>query len=260
MRDYGLPWLEPVALRWMRHFHNGAAATLVPTRELKAFLDGARFRQARLLPRAVDTVLFDPARRDGSWRAGLGAGERAPLVVYVGRIAAEKNLALAVRAFRALQAQRPDARYVWIGNGPLLEPLRRDNPDFVFLGVQRGEALARLFASADLFLFPSRTETFGNVTLEAMASGVPVVAFDYGAAHEHLRDGAHGAAIALDDEAGFVAAAVRIGCDAALAGAMGDAARRAVLDLSPERVASDFDALLADISTRAHAHVDLAAA
>ena len=260
MRDYGLPWLEPVALRWMRHFHNGAAATLVPTRELKAFLDGAGFRRVRLLPRAVDTALFDPARRDGAWRAGLGTGGHAPLVLYVGRIAAEKNLALAVRAFRALQARRPDARYVWVGDGPLLEPLRRENPDFLFLGVRRGEALARLFASADLFLFPSRTETFGNVTLEAMASGVPVVAFDYGAAHEHLRDGEHGAALALDVEAGFVAAAVRIGSDARLARRMGDAGRQAVLGLSPQRVVADFDALLTDISGRSRRHVDLAAA
>ena len=84
---------------------------------------------------------FDPARRDASQRDALGIAPHAPLVIYVGRIAAEKNIALAVRAFRALQAQRPDARYVWIGDGPLLEPLRRENPDFVFLGVQRGEAL-----------------------------------------------------------------------------------------------------------------------
>ena len=260
MRDYGLPWLEPVALRWMRHFHNRAAATLVPTRELKGFLDGAGFRHVRLLPRAVDTALFDPARRDPSQRDALGIDGQSPLVIYVGRIAAEKNLALAVRAFRALQAKRPEARYVWVGDGPMLASLRREHPDFIFLGVQRGEALARLFACADLFLFPSRSETFGNVTLEAMASGVPVVAFDYGAAREHLRDGVHGAALALDDEAGFVSAAVRIGGDMRLARSMGDAARRAVLDLSPERVAANFDALLAGISLQDRGHVDLAAA
>ncbi|MCW5582055.1 MAG: glycosyltransferase family 1 protein, partial [Luteimonas sp.] len=260
MRDYGLRWLGPLALRWMRHFHNGATATLVPTRELKAFLDSAGFRHARLLSRAVDTGLFDPARRDEPWRARLCADDRAPLVIYVGRIAAEKNLALAVRAFRALQARCPGARYAWVGDGPLLEPLRREHPDFLFLGVQRGEALARMFASADLFLFPSRSETFGNVTLEAMASGVPVVAFDYGAAREHLRDGEHGAKPALCDDDGFVSAAVRIGSDLRLARAMGDAARRAVLDLSPECVARDFDELLAQIALRNGNHVDRAAA
>ena len=93
-----------------------------------------------------------------------------------------------------------------------------------------------------------------------MASGVPVVAFDYGAAREHLRDGVHGAALALDDEAGFVSAAVRIGSDSRLARAMGDAGREAVLGLSPQKVVSDFDALLTDISRRSQSHVDLAAA
>src|SRR5690606_13410500 len=99
------------------------------------------------------TKLFDPARRDAALRAELGVGEGAPMLIYVGRIAAEKNLSLAVRAFRMLQARRPDARYVWVGDGPMRETLQRQNPDFVFTGVQRGEALARLFASADLFVF-----------------------------------------------------------------------------------------------------------
>ncbi len=260
MRDYRMPWLEPVALRWMRHFHNRAGATLVPTRELEAFLDGAGFRRVRRLPRAVDTQLFDPARRDAALRAEFGVGEGSPMLVYVGRIAAEKNLALAVRAFRMLQARRPDARYVWVGDGPMREALQRQNPDFVFTGVQRGEALAKLFASADLFVFPSRTETFGNVTLESMASGVPVVAYDYGAAREHLRDGLHGAAIALDDETAFLAAVVRIGSDEDAMRAMGRAARESVLGLSPQRVAEDFDRLLAGLGTEGMRHVDRAAA
>src|SRR5688572_16584997 len=80
MRDYGFPWLEPVAMRWMRHFHNGADATLVPTRELADFLGASGFRDVRLLPRAVDTRLFDPARRDDDLRAGWSAGDDAPVV------------------------------------------------------------------------------------------------------------------------------------------------------------------------------------
>lgn len=260
MRDYGFPWLEPVAMRWMRHFHNGADATLVPTRELAGFLRNAGFRDVRLLPRAVDTRLFDPARRDDALRATWNAGEDTPVVAYVGRIAAEKNLDLAVRAYRALQRERPDARYVWVGDGPVREQLAKDNPDFAFLGVQRGEALARLFASADLFLFPSTTETFGNVTLEAMASGVPTVAYDYGAAREHLRDGIHGASVPLQQESAFIEAAVRIGGDAASRRTMGAAAREAVRRLSPERVAADFDALLSELSGKGKGHARLAAA
>src|SRR5690606_28840352 len=102
-----------------------------------------------------------------------------------------------------LQLAESGARFVFVGDGPERERLARENPDFVFCGVQRGESLARHFASADLFVFPSRSETFGNVTLEALASGVPTVAFDYGAAREHLRDGVHGAAIADGDEDGL---------------------------------------------------------
>ncbi|WP_426805912.1 glycosyltransferase, partial [Stenotrophomonas sp. SrG] len=106
--------------------------------------------------------------------------------------------ALAVTAFRRLQQERPKARFVWVGDGPAREKLAHENPDFLFCGVQRGDALARHFASGDLVLFPSRSETFGNVTLEAMASGVTTVAFDYGAAREHLRTDENG--VAVDDD------------------------------------------------------------
>ena len=247
MRDYRLGWLEPLALRWMRHFHNRAAATLVPTREMKAFLDAAGFKHIRLLPRGVDTTLFDPRRRDEALRTTLGMGADAPLLVHVGRLAAEKNLALALRALRRLQAQRPEARMLWVGDGPLRGALERANPDCLFTGSLRGEALARAFASADLFVFPSRSETFGNVTLEAMASGIATVAFDYGAAREHLRDGLHGAAIPPDDDEAFVAAVARIagGRDAmSTMRTMGARARAAVQGLSPAQVAEDFDRLL----------------
>jgi glycosyltransferase involved in cell wall biosynthesis len=244
MRDYGAAFLEQTALRWMRRFHNRADATLVPTRELQAFLEARGFDNLVRLPRAVDTVLFDPQRRDPALRAAWGIETDTPAVIHVGRIAAEKNLDLAVRAFRALQLVRPGARLVGVGDAPERPRLAREHPDFVFCGVQRGEALARHFASADLFVFPSRSETFGNVTLEALASGVPTVAFDYGAAREHLRDGVHGAAIADGDDAGFIAACVRIGSDGALRAAMGMAAPAAVASLRPERVAADFDAIL----------------
>jgi len=260
MRDYGAAFLQGTALRWMRRFHNGGDATLVPTRELQAFLQAQGFSKVRRLARAVDVMQFDPRLRDEALRAQWGVGPGGFAAVYVGRIAPEKNLDLAVRAFRALQAVRPDARFAWIGDGPAREALERDNPNFVFCGVQRGEALARHFASGDLFVFPSHSETFGNVTLEALASGVPTVAFDYGAAREYLRDGVHGAALADGDDAGFVDAVVRLGSDDVLRGAMRMAARASVADLRPERVAADFDALLQDIAERRKQHDPLAVA
>lgn len=262
MRDYGAAFLAATALRWMRRFHNSADATLVPTRELAEFLASQGFDNVLRLPRAVDTVRFNPGKRDRSLRAQWGLADDGLAAIYVGRIAPEKNLELAVRAFRQLQEamkqdQRPDPRFIWVGDGPAREQLARDNPDFIFCGVQRGESLARHFASGDLFVFPSHSETFGNVTLEAMASGVPTVAFDYGAARETLRDGVHGAAIRDGDDAGFIAACVRLAGNSAQRDAMRHAAREAVSGLRPEQVAADFDAILQALaqarSTHAHA-------
>lgn len=247
MRDYGVPLLEPMALRWMRHFHNSANATLVPTVALHDELKAMGFLHPLRLPRAVDGALFNPSRRDAGLRASWGLGTEDLAVIHLGRIAPEKNLGLAVRAFREIQRRCPTARFVWVGDGPAREQLQKDNPDFVYCGVQRDEALARHFASSDLFLFPSRSETYGNVTLEAMASGVPTVAFDYGAARECLRDGEHGAAVANDSAEGdddFVRAAVRIAADASLRTQMRLAARDAISVLRPEQVAADFDAIL----------------
>ena len=141
-RFYGLGWLTPAVFAWLRHFHAHSAATLVPTQELADFLAERGFSGVRLLRRAVDTQLFDPARRDEALRRGWGLTPDELAVVYVGRIAPEKNLALNVRAFRALQQHCPNARYVWIGDGPARAELAAANPDFVFTGPLRGENLA----------------------------------------------------------------------------------------------------------------------
>lgn len=259
--DYGASLLAPLALRWMRHFHNAGDATLVPTAELATALRADGFDRVERLPRAVDTVRFDPAARDAALRAAWGVAPDGLAVVHVGRVAAEKNLALAVDAFRALQARRPDARFIWVGDGPELPALRAAHPDFVFCGVRRGDDLARHFASADLFLFPSHSETFGNVTLEAMASGVPTVAFRYGAAREHLVHGLHGAAIDERDEDAFVEAACRLAVADDCRREMGRRARDGVRHLRPGQVAADMDALLQRIvDQRASVHARIALA
>jgi glycosyltransferase involved in cell wall biosynthesis len=260
MRDYGVGALESVALRWMRHVHNRADATLVPTEELRTALVEMGFRNVLRLSRAVDTQLFDAAKRDRALRAQWGMDDDGVVVIHVGRIAAEKNLDLAVRAFREIRRHRPDARFVWVGDGPARAQIQAENPDFVFCGIRRGEDLARHFASADLFLFPSRSETYGNVTLEAMASGVPTVAFDYGAARECLRDGEHGATVPDRDgeesrDRAFIAAAIRIAIDTSLRAQMRLAARDAVLGLRPQQVAADFDTILQTLANAGGTHV-----
>jgi glycosyltransferase involved in cell wall biosynthesis len=258
MRDYGMPFLESIALRWMRRFHNGGDATLVPTRELAGFLLAEGFGKVVRLARAVDTQQFNPVRRDLALRKSWGVGENDLVVIYLGRIAPEKNLDLAVLAFRQVQRSRPDARFAWIGDGPARSKLAQEHPDFIFCGLQRGGEVARHFASADLFLFPSHSETFGNTTLEAMASGVATVAFDYGAAREHLRDGIGGAAV--DDDAAFIAAAVRLAVDDDLRRASGQRAAASMQRLHPEQVSADFDALLAGLAESRKTHAPAAIA
>lgn len=258
MRDYGMPFLEGTALRWMRRFHNGGDATLVPTRELADFLQAHSFRKVMRLARAVDTEQFDPSRRDRLLRSSWGLGEGDLAVIYLGRIAPEKNLDLAVRAFRQLQRSRPEARFVWVGDGPARAKLAQEHPDFIFCGLQRGSEVARHFASADLFLFPSHSETFGNTTLEAMASGVTTIAFDYGAAREHLRNGIEGAAV--DSDVDFIAAAVKLADDDTLRQTLAGNAHRAMQALHPEQVAADFDALLAGLADWRKAHASPAIA
>lgn len=252
--DYGAAWLQAAALRWMRRFHNQADATVVPTRELQGFLQEQGFQRVRMLARAVDSQQFDPAHRDPRLREEWGIDGNGFAALYVGRIAAEKNLGLAVKAFRRLQQLRPKARFVLVGDGPARARLQQENPDFLFCGVQRGHALARHFASGDLFLFPSRSETFGNVTLEAMASGVATVAFDYGAAREYLRNGSNGAAVDTDEQ--FIEATLRLASDDAQREALGQQAARDMKRLHPQQVVAEFDALLAELAAtrRLHAH------
>jgi glycosyltransferase involved in cell wall biosynthesis len=252
---YGLGFLTPIVFAYLRRFHNRASATLVPTAELADFLGTNGFRNVRLLRRAVDTELFRPQRRDEALRAEWGLAPNDLAVVHVGRLAPEKNLDLAVRAFRAIQLQQPRARFVIVGDGPARAGLATQHPDIVFAGIRRGDDLARHYASGDVFLFPSLTETFGNVTLEALASGVPVVAFDYGAAHEHIHDPLAGTCVAMGNGDAFTDAAIALAaqvqrCADTHVSSMRDSSRAAVSTLSLSSVATHFAELLGELSLR----------
>jgi glycosyltransferase involved in cell wall biosynthesis len=245
---YGIGLLAPLVRSYLRRFHRRASATLVPTDALARELLALGIDNARLLRRAVDTRLFCPSRRDEGLRREWGIDASTPAVLYVGRLAPEKNLELAVQAFRAIQQQAPHARYVWVGDGPARTALEAAHPDFIFAGVQRGEALARYYASADLFLFPSLSETFGNVILEALAAGLPVVAYAEGAAREHLVDGINGYCVESGRVDAFVEACVRLAENPALIRHMGRAARASIAQLSPDAVIRDFENLLRDMA------------
>lgn len=209
-RHYGLGWLNKTILTYLRKFHNRADLTLVPTETLRKELAAMGFERLSVVGRGVDTQRFDPALRSPMVRARWGGAVDDPVVLYVGRLAAEKNLDLLIRAYQAMKQRRKSLRLVVIGEGPMADDLATQCPDALLLGVQGGLELAQSYASADIFLFPSRTETYGNVTAEALASGLAVVAFDYAAARELIINGHNGWTSGLQDEEGFVRRACEV--------------------------------------------------
>lgn len=207
---YGVGWLKrPIAV-YLRKFHNRADLTLVPTRALCEDLAAQGIGRVDVVARGVDTALFDPARRSTPLRRSWGLAPEDLAVVYVGRIAPEKNLALLEKAFEAIRARQPRARLVLVGSGPAREALQARQPGAVFCGPQTGTALAEHYASGDLFLFPSLTETYGNVVAEALASGLPVAAYRDAAAQELIEHQVHGWLAEPGDETGFVSGAVSL--------------------------------------------------
>jgi glycosyltransferase involved in cell wall biosynthesis len=203
-QHYGVGWLKTPIVAYLRKFHNLTRCTMVPTQALRAELQAIGFQNVQVVARGVDTQLFNPARRSTELRAQWGAGPDTLVMLSVGRMAPEKNLDMTLRAYEAMRATGADVRLVLVGDGPQRAALQQRCPDAVFAGMRRGDDLAAHYASADLFGFPSLTETFGNVTIEALASGLPVLAFDTAAAGEWVNHGHNGWLLPVDDAAGFV--------------------------------------------------------
>ena len=203
---YRLGWLAPAITGYLRRFHNRTRRTFVPTALGRDALLAAGFERVDVVGRGVDLDRFTPARRDPC-RGGFRAASGSPVLLYVGRLAAEKNVAVALRAFRQVARFVPRVQMVVVGDGPQRSALERDFPDAQFVGSHTGDALAAHYANADVFLFPSLSDTFGNVTLEALASGLPVVAYRLAAAAELVTDRVNGRLVEPGDEAGFAMAA-----------------------------------------------------
>ena len=235
-RHYGIAWLRHPIMAYLRKFHNRTLCTMVPTEGLRGELMSIGFKSLRVVSRGVDTAQFDPARRSQALRQQWGAGPQDMVVMCVGRLAAEKNLDVLVQAFQGMQAIDPQVKLVLVGDGPERSGLQQRCPSAIFAGLRRGEDLAAHYASADLFLFPSVTETFGNVLTEAMASGLGVVAFDYAAAHQVVRHGDNGLLVRYGDNAAFCAAAKRLAGQNGWVRAMGEQARLTACQLDWGRI------------------------
>ena len=243
-RHYGFGLLRRAIVAYLRKFHNKAAVTLVPTEGIRRELMASGYENIEVIGRGVDIRLFHPGRRDPALRARWGLADDETAVLYVGRLAAEKNLPLLFRAFDGMRQAHPAARLVLVGDGPERAFWQAKRPDAIFCGTRIGEALAAHYASADVFLFPSLTETWGNVTIEAMASGLAVVAYDCAAAEEVIRHGENGLKAPPEDEDAFVAEAVSLAPARALQRRLGTAAAAQAAQLSWDAIVDGFERVL----------------
>jgi glycosyltransferase involved in cell wall biosynthesis len=258
LKDYGLAFLEDAVGNWIRRFYAAFDEVYVPSASMAGHLREAGFADnIRLWPRGVDTDRFHPGKRDHRWREALGADAATPMIVYVGRLVREKRLDTLIGALSRLARSGAPHRAVIVGDGPDRAALERALPGAVFTGFLTGESLATAYASADIFLFPSDTESFGSVTLEAMASGLPAVAADATGSRCLVDHGLTGFLAAPGDGAAFAAALARLAADPALRASMGAAARERSLAFSWDRA---MGAIMQRYQTLAGHHQALAVA
>lgn len=241
---YGVPWLRPSVSRYLANFHRRSRRVYTPSHVAAADLATIGVQQVEVWGRGVDTRQFSPERRSSALRSAWGSSDTFVLV-HVGRLAAEKGVDRILAAYQQARGSLPfgSVHLVVAGSGPREDALRESVHDGVsFLGnLDRSEVLPRLYASADAFMFASLTETLGLVVLEAMSSGLPVIAVPAGGVADHLRDGTNGIACDAADTAGMASAIVRLVLDRALTRRLARGARLTAeaLDWSRELDALD---------------------
>lgn len=253
-KHYGIGWLKRPIAAYLRKFHNRALCTMVPTEGMRRELEKLGMKNLRVVSRGVDTGLFSPTRRSSQLRGSWGVGSNDVVALYVGRIAPEKNLPLVLRAADAMRAADPRVRVVLVGDGPDRAALQARHPAHVFAGMRTGEDLAAHFASGDVFLFPSTTETYGNVTMEAMASGLAVVAYDYAAAARHIRHEMNGLLAKFDDADAFTRLAAALTRDRERIKRLGAAARATTERLDWSWIVGEFESALLELAANGHEH------
>jgi len=250
--------MEQVGWTFMKWFYGQLDRIAAPTESIRRELIEHDFPADRLhvVGRGVNTSTFNPRFRDPSWRASV-FGSRPIKLLYVGRISREKNLEVLVQAFRRLNPSRPDISLVVVGDGPYREEMQTSLADLPvhFTGNLKGEELAKVYASCDLFVFPSKTDTFGRVILEAQASGLPVLVSDCGGPKDAMIDKVTGMVVPDLDAVNFASAIDSITNDPAQLARCRAAALRHAATLTPEASFESFWSLHSFSPTpNAHAH------
>lgn len=249
-QHYRLGLFKKTIEGYLRKLHNRTQATLVPTSAMVVELKARGYNNVELMSRGVAIDQFSPEKRSTELRTSWGVTGDNPVVLHVGRLAKEKNIALVIAAFRAIRARIPKAALVFVGEGPLRRQIQESCPEAILAGVRKGADLARHYASGDLFLFPSLTETFGNVVPEALASGLAVLSYAQASAKELIITGHNGVLVQGADELDFVNAAVSLAANNTLQQQVRQAAASSVAHLAWDAVYDSFVETLSGVLER----------
>lgn len=225
---YGLGWLRPTGEAILRRFYAGLDEVFATTQGFAEMLKAQGLvENAAVWSRGVDKARFHPGRRSPEWRWSLGIRDDEAVIAFVGRLVLEKGLDKVAAAVTELKARGVPQRLLVVGEGPARERFEAQVPDAIFAGFLDGDRLPRAYASAEVLINPSTTETFGNINLEAMASGIPVVAADASGNACLVDDGVTGRLVAPDDIAGYADALTLYLTDPAARAAAGAAGLKA---------------------------------
>jgi glycosyltransferase involved in cell wall biosynthesis len=247
---YGIGFFKKPIEGYLRKLHNRTQATMVPTKAMIQELQQRGYNNVTLLSRGVATDVFSPGKRSLALRESWGVSPDDLVILLVGRLAKEKNVGLVISAFRAIRLLLPRAKLVFVGDGPLRRQLADTCPEAIFAGVRKGEELAAHYASADVFLFPSLTETFGNVVPEALASGLAVLSYANAAALELISSGHNGVLVPNGEELDFIDASVKLALDQAKQQRLRQAAPASVAHLGWDAIYDSFVETLSGVLDR----------